>query len=303
MWAWASVVGFIAAALAVDLLVINRTPRELDLRQAAITSAVWVGIGLAFGLVVLAERGTQAAGEYYTVFLIEKSLSVDNLFVFALLFGYFAVPAAVQHRVLFWGVLGALVMRAVFITVGAALLARFAWAGFVFGGFMIYTAYRMWSPSEESVHPDQNPVLRLVRRVVPMSEAYDGARFTTRLADGRRLATPLLAVLVVVETTNVLFAVDSVPAALAVTRDVFVVFSANAFAMVGLRALYFVLAGALDRFHALPKGLAVIAAFIGIEFVVQPWVSVPTWVLLLVVTGVLLVSIVVSLARPRASPG
>lgn len=299
MWGWiGAVVAFIGAALAVDLFVFNRRPHEVSRWEAVATSAAWIGVGLGFGLVVWAGRGAAAAGEYYTVFLLEKGLSADNLFVFALLFGYFAVPPDARRRVLFWGVLGAIATRAVFIAVGAAILTRFAWTGFVFGGVLLYGAWRMWNPAEEAVHPDHNPVLRFVRRLWPMSDTYDGARFFTRV-DARRVATPLLAVLVVVETTDALLAVDSISASLAITRDTFVVFAANAFAVLGLRALFFVLADALDRFWALPRGLAVISVFVGIKLIAEPWVSVPVWTSLAVVAGVIAGSVVWSLLRPR----
>jgi len=297
LWAWAAVVAFIVVALLVDLLVFHRDAHVVSVREAATTSIIWIALGLAFGGVVWATLGPQAAGEYYAGYLLEKSLSVDNLFVFVVVFTYFAVPAEVQHRVLFWGVVGALVLRGLFIAAGAALLERFEWTIYLFGAFLLYTAVRMWRSNAEAVHPEHNPVLGLVRRIVPMTKDYDGARFFTR-HDSRRLATPLLAVLVVVETTDVLFAVDSIPAVLAITRDTFVVFTSNAFAILGLRALYFLLADMMGRFAHLQYGLAAVLAFVGAKMVTEKWIHVPTWLSLLVIVVLIGSSVAWSLIAP-----
>src|SRR3712207_5931875 len=232
------------------------------MREAAAWSGVWVTLGLAFGGLVWAWKGGTAAGEYLAGYLIEKSLSVDNIFVFALIFAYFAVPAAYQHRVLFWGVLGAIFFRAIFIAAGAALLSTFHWIIYVFGAFLVLTGIKMARHQGDGVHPERNPALRLLRRFLPLTGEYHGQRFLVRL-DGRLWATPLLAVLVVVETTDVIFAVDSIPAIFAITRDPFLVFTSNAFAILGLRSLYFALAGLMDKFHYLKVALAVLLGVVG----------------------------------------
>jgi tellurite resistance protein TerC len=281
IWAWAAVVAFILALLAFDLFVFHREAHEVSTREAALSSAVWVSIGLAFGVVLWVAAGGSVAGEYYAGYLIEKSLSVDNIFVIALILGYFAVPAARQHRVLFWGVLGALVMRAVFIVVGAALLDTFHWMIFVFGGFLVVTGIRMARHDDAEVHPDRNPVLRVVRRVAPR-------------------ATPVMAALVAVETTDLVFAADSIPAVFAVTDDAFVVFTSNAFAILGLRALYFLLAGMMSRFAYLKLGLAAVLVFVGFKMILADVVHVPVAVSLLVIASILGTAVVASLRRmPR----
>ena len=249
-------------------------------------------------------QGPDAGGEYLAGYLIEKSLSIDNIFVFALIFGYFSVPAAYQHRVLFWGVFGALVLRAVFIAAGATLLEQFHWTIYVFGAFLVFTGIRMALQRDDHVDPGKNPVLRAFRRVVPVTPDYRGQRFTVREA-GRRLATPLLAVLVVVETTDVIFAVDSIPAIFAVTSDTFLVFTSNAFAILGLRALYFLLAGMMERFTYLKMGLAAVLVFVGAKMLIADVYHVPIWASLAVIAGCIGASIGVSLRRtaaPERSP-
>jgi tellurite resistance protein TerC len=268
MWAWAAVVAFILGLLALDLLVFHRDAHAVTTGEAAAWSAVWITLGLAFAGLLWVTLGGVAAGEYLGGYLIEKSLSVDNIFVFALLFSYFRVPPAYQHRVLFWGVLGALLLRAVFIGAGAALIDNFHWTVYVFGAFLVVTGVKMARHGDAEVHPDRNPFLRLVRRVIPMTPDYRGQGFFVRRA-GRRLATPLLAVLVVVETTDVLFAVDSIPAIFAVTTDPFLVFTSNAFAILGLRSLYFLLAGMVERFVHLKLGLAAVLVFVGAKMLAR----------------------------------
>lgn len=298
-WAWAAIVGFIVAMLTLDLLVFHREAHAVTMREAVTWSIVWIACGIAFGGIVWGVGGGEAAGSYYAGYLIEKSLSVDNIFVFALLFSYFAVPAAYQHKILFWGVLGALVMRALFIFAGAALLDRFHWAVYVFGGFLVLTGVRMATHGETEVNPARNPLLRAMRRVVPMTSDYRGQRFTV-LEAGRLLATPLLAVLVVVETTDVLFAVDSIPAIFAVTRDTFLVFTSNAFAILGLRSLYFVLAGAMHRFTYLKVGLAAVLVFVGAKMLLSEVYTIPIWLSLTVIAATLGAAIGASLARAPA---
>ena len=300
LWAWVAVSAVIVAVLLVDLLVLHREAHEVSVREAAVSSAMWVALGLAFGGVVWATAGGDRAGEYVAGYLIEKSLSIDNIFVFALLFSYFAVPAAYQHRLLFWGVLGALVFRGAFIATGAALLENFHWVIYVFGGFLILTGVKMARHGDQQVHPDRNPALRLLRRVLPVTDDYEGTRLLVRRA-GRTLATPLLAVLVAIETTDVLFAVDSIPAIFAVTDEPFLVFTSNAFAILGLRALYFLFAGMMDRFVYLKYGLAAVLVFVGIKMVIVDVWHVPIAVSLTAIATVLAVSVAVSLRATRSS--
>ena len=236
LWGWAALLAGITALLIGDLLIVHRRPHAVSFREAAIESSVWIAIGVAFTGVMALWFGGDAAGEYITGYLIEKSLSIDNVFVWAVLFSYFAVPKEYQFRVLFWGIFGALVMRAIFIFAGVALIERFDWVLYVFGVFLIITAVRIARHDDTEVHPDRNPVLKLMQRVLPSTTEYDGQKMFTRRS-GKRLATPLFIVLVLVETTDVVFAVDSVPAILAVSREPFIVFASNAFAIMGLRAL------------------------------------------------------------------
>jgi tellurite resistance protein TerC len=300
LWVWIAFVGLILGLLALDLFVFHREAHEVGFREATKFSAFWIALGLLFGVFVLVVWGPTAGGEYLAGYLIEKALSIDNIFVFALVLNYFSVPAKYQHRVLFWGIIGALVFRAIFIAAGITLLNHFHWVIYVFGGFLIFTGVKMARHSEEEVHPERNPVLSLFRRFVPMTPDYEGAHFVVRRA-GRRLATPLLAVLVLVETTDVIFAVDSIPAILAVTRDPFLVFSSNAFAILGLRALYFMLAGMMDRFVYLKVGLAAVLIFVGLKMVASEWYTVPIWASLAVIAATITVSVVVSL-RTTAEP-
>ncbi len=286
--------------LTLDLLVFHRSPHEVGMKEAAAWSAVWISMGLGFAGLIFAWAGPTASGEYLAGYLIEKSLSVDNIFVFALLFSYFAVPAAYQHRVLFLGIVGALVFRAMFIASGAALLDRFAWMVYVFGAFLVLTGIKMARHREVEVHPEHNPVLRLVRRAMPMTSDYRGQRFFTREL-GRRLATPMLAVLIVVETTDIMFAVDSIPAIFAVTREPFLVFTSNAFAILGLRALYFLLAGLMGRIVHLKRGLAVVLAFVGVKMMTGDLYHIPVWLSLTVIAMILAVTTVLSM-RPRPLP-
>jgi tellurite resistance protein TerC len=297
-WAWVAVIAFIVAMLAVDLL-FHRDAHAISTRVALTWSAVWIAIALLFGGVLWATLGSDAAGTYYAGWLIEKSLSVDNLFVFALLFSFFAVPVEFQHRVLFWGVLGALLFRAAFIFAGAALVDTFHWMTYLFGGFLVFTGIKLLRSSEMSVSPDRNPVLRLMRRRVRMTREFEGPRFVVRKSN-LWWATPLLAVLIVVETTDVLFAVDSIPAIFAVTTNTFIVFTSNAFAILGLRALYFLLVGVLGRFHYLKVGLAAVLVFVGAKMLANDVFHMPIWASLLVITLLIGGSVVVSLRRTDA---
>jgi TerC family integral membrane protein len=296
-WIWVAFLAFVTLLLVVDLLLVHRTPHAPTTKEAAIESAVWISIGVAFTGVIFAWHGGQAATEYISGYLIEKSLSVDNVFVWALIMSYFAVPRAYQFRVLFWGIFGALVLRFVFIFAGVALLERFEWMLFVFGAFLLVTAARMIRhDDDDEVHPENNPVLRLVRKVIPSTTEYDGQKLFTK-QNAKRLATPLLAVLIVIETSDVVFAVDSIPAILAVSREQFIVFSSNAFAILGLRALYFLLADLREKFSLLQQGLAVILAFVGVKMIVAEWYHIPTWLSLAVIAAVLGVSIWLSIRK------
>jgi tellurite resistance protein TerC len=271
------------------------------MREAGIESAIWITIGLLFTVVMLVWQGTGAGGEYLAGYLIEKSLSIDNVFVWAVILNYFAVPPEFQFRVLFWGIFGALVLRALFIFAGVALIERFDWILYVFGAFLIFTAIRIARHDAGEVHPEDNPVLKIFRRVIPSSTEYNGQRLFTRKS-GRLLATPLFAVLVLIESTDVVFAVDSIPAILAVSREPFIVFSSNAFAILGLRALYFVLAGMAGKFRYLNLGLGVILGFVGVKMIIAEWYHFPTWISLLVIAGVLTVTIVASLQADKRDP-
>ena len=301
LWAWGAFVALVATLLVADLLLVHRTAHVITFKEAAIESAVWIAIGLSFTLVVLGWHGGQAAGEYLSGYLIEKSLSVDNVFVWAVIFSFFGVPREYQFRVLFWGIFGALVLRAIFIFAGVALIEQFEWILYVFGAFLLYTAVKIARHDEAEVHPENNIALKLVRKVVPSTSEYDGQKLFTRRT-GRRLATPLFAVLILIETTDVVFAVDSIPAILAVSREQFIVFSSNAFAILGLRALYFCLAGMAGRFRYLNVGLGVILAFVGVKMLLTEVYHFPTWLSLAIIIGVLVVAVLASLrAESRAA--
>lgn len=297
-WVWLALIAAIVIMLVVDLLLVHRTPHEISIKEAGIESAVWISIGLAFTGVIFWWQGTQAAGEYLAGYLIEKSLSVDNVFVWAVIFSYFAIPRKYQFRVLFWGIFGALVLRAIFIFAGVALIEQFDWILYVFGAFLLFTAWRIYRHQETEVHPENNPVLKLVQRIVPSTPELDGQKLFTRKY-GRLLATPLFAVLILVETTDVIFAVDSIPAILAVSHEEFIVFSSNAFAILGLRALYFLLAGMQGRFRYLNTGLAVILAFVGVKMLLLDVYHIPTWLSLVVIAVILAVTIWASLRADR----
>ena len=297
-WAWALFLAFILALLAVDLLLFQRKAHEVSLKEATVWTAIWVALGLGFCGVVWWWQGGVAAGEYLAGYLLEKSLSVDNIFVFALLFTYFAVPAKYQHRLLFWGVLGALVLRGIFIFAGTSLLQYFHWMFYVFGAFLVYTAVKMARAGDEQVDPEHNLLLRGFQRVVPMTANYRGQRFVVR-ETGRWLATPMLAVLLVVESTDVLFAVDSIPAIFGVTQEPFLVFTSNIFAILGLRTMYFLLAGLLKQMSYLKAGLAVILGFVGVKMLASSFVEIPIWVSLAVIAVTLAIAVFFSLRASR----
>jgi tellurite resistance protein TerC len=297
IWIWAAVVLAILAALAIDLFVFHKDAHEVSIKEAATTSAVWIVLGLAFGLGIWAYGGGQAAGEYYAGYVIEKALSVENIFVFALILGYFNVPTKYQHRVLFYGVLGALVLRAAFIAAGAQLLDRFHWMIYVFGAFLVFTAIKMLRHSDMKMDVGKNPLVRALRKVMPVTEEYHGQKFFVRHG-GKLAATPMFAVLLAIETSDVVFAVDSIPAIFAITDDTFIVFTSNAFAILGLRALYFLLAGAMARLAYLKIGLALVLGFVGVKMLATDVGKVPILISLGVIVSILTVATIASLRKP-----
>ena len=298
LWVWGLFVAVIVALLLLDLLLVHRTAHVITVKEALTESAIWIALGLGFTIVMFVWQGSQAGGEYLAGYLIEKSLSIDNVFVWAVIMSYFKVPAQFQFRVLFWGIFGALVLRAIFIFAGVALLNAFEWLLYIFGAFLIYTAYKIAFHDSDDVHPEDNPVLKFTQKVIPSTHRYDGQKLFT-VENGKRLATPLFAVLVVVEATDVVFAVDSVPAILAVSREPFIVFSSNAFAIMGLRALYFALAGMKDRFRYLNEGLGLILAFVGVKMLIADFYHMPIPISLSVIALTLFFSIVFSLRAER----
>ena len=277
-WLWIGFNVFVLAMLAVDLFVFHKEAHEVTPKEAAAWSGVWMALALMFGAGVYAFMGRAAGLEYFAGYLIEKALSVDNIFVFVMIFGFFRVPLRYQHRVLFWGILGALVMRGAMIVAGAYLIQQFHWIMYVFGAFLVFTGIRMATQTEHDIEPDTNPVIRLVRRLFPVTDIYHGQQFFVRKPIGGRrrlVATPLFVVLALVETTDLLFAVDSIPAIFAVTQDPFIVYSSNVFAILGLRALYFLLADVIDRFHYLKVGLSAVLVFVGAKMLVADVYKIP----------------------------
>jgi tellurite resistance protein TerC len=298
-WKWTLFCVFVLAMLALDLGVFHRKHHVVKLKEALGWSAVWIGLAIVFNVGIYFWMGHVKAMEFLTGYVIEKSLSVDNIFVFIMLFNYFRVAAEHQHTVLFWGIIGALIMRAIFIFAGVALMQRFEWIIFLFGGILIWSGIKMALEKDKEVHPEHNPVLKLFRRFVPVTKEMVGGKFFTR-ENGRLLATPLAVVLVVVETTDLIFAVDSIPAVLAISRDPFIVFTSNVFAILGLRALYFALAGVMNLFHFLHYGLSFILVFVGIKMIAQHWYQLPISIALAVVVVVLALSVVASIIWPKA---
>jgi tellurite resistance protein TerC len=298
---WVLFLAFVAIMLVLDLTVFHRGPHAVRFREAMLWSIFWIGLAGAFAVLVYFLRGKTPALDFVTGYLIEESLSVDNLFIFLLIFRYFKVPGHFQHKVLFWGIIGALVMRFAFIIAGVALINRFHWIIYIFGAFLVYTGIKLFRSSETEVHPENNPLLKWVRKIMPVTPTYVKDKFIVR--DNGWSATPLLLVLIVIETTDVIFAADSIPAVLAITRDPFIVFTSNVFAILGLRSLYFALAGMMELFHFLHYGLAVILTFIGVKMLISNYVELPTAVALGVVGVVLAVSVVASLLFPKKKIG
>jgi tellurite resistance protein TerC len=299
---WLVFVAFVVGLLLLDLLVFNRKAHEIKLREALGWSVFWVVLSLGFNLLVYRTMGHQAGLQWLTGYLVEKALSVDNLFVFLLIFNYFKVPGQYQHRILFWGVLGALILRAAFILIGGALLAKFHFLLYLLGTFLVYTGIKMgFSGSEPEIDPENNPTVRFLSRHLPITRQMEGGKFFVR-KDGLRFATPLFVVLVMVETTDVVFAADSIPAILAITRDTFVVFTSNVFALLGLRAMYFALARLMRLFHYLHYGLALILVFIGAKILLEQVLPIPMPWALGTVGGLLALSVLASLLWPEKEP-
>jgi tellurite resistance protein TerC len=298
IWLWVAFNVFVLAMLALDLGVFHHKAHVVRVREALIWTGIWITLALLFALGIYIWRGQVIALEFLAGYLIEKSLSVDNIFVFLLIFSYFRVPPILHHRVLFYGIIGALIMRAIFIAAGITLIAKFHWIIYIFGAFLILTGIKMALEKDKEIHPEKNPILRLFRRFVPVTEQYEGPRFFVK-RDGRLLTTPLFLVLLVIETTDVVFATDSIPAILAVTLDPFIVYSSNVFAILGLRALYFALAGIMEMFHYLHYGLSAVLAFVGAKMLVSDFIKVPIHIALLVIAAILIVSVIASIAYPK----
>ena len=297
-WLWVGFSLFILTMLSLDLGLFNRKAHTIKYKEAWIWSVTWVTLAMIFGALVFYYQGSVRGFEFLTGYLIELSLSVDNLFVFLLIFSYFRVPAQFQHRVLFWGVMGALIMRLTMIFIGAALISRFHWIIYIFGAFLVYTGIKMFRHDEIEIQPDQNPVVRLVTRFLPIARHYEGEKFFTTI-DGKRTGTLLLLVLIVVEVTDLIFAVDSIPAIFAITKDTFIVYTSNVFAILGLRSMYFLLAGVVEKFRYLRTGLAIVLTFIGVKMLVTAvGFHIPIQLSLVFVAVVLVGSVVASLVFP-----
>jgi len=295
---WGGFIAGLAGLLAFDLFVVHRKAHAIGVREALLWSAFWIGLAMAFALGLFIIDGSDQGTAFLTGYVIEKSLSVDNVFIFLVIFQYFAVPPMLQPKVLHWGIIGALVMRLILILVGTALLSAFHWMIFVFGAILLLSAGRLAFQKEHEVHPDRNPLIRLMRRFIPISDQYDDGKFLIR-RDGLLIATPLLAVLLIVESTDLLFAMDSIPAILTISKDPFIVFTSNAFAILGLRALYFAMAGVMGQFMYLRQGLVAILGFVGAKMIASEWYEVPTLVSLVVVAAILLVAVIASTIGSR----
>lgn len=298
-WLWIGFNAFVLLMLALDLGVFHRKAHVVSFKESMAWTAVWIALAMLFNVWVWKHFGAQKGLEFFTGYVIEKSLSVDNVFVFALLFSYFAVPQLYQHKVLFWGVLGALVMRAIMIVLGAALITKFSWIIYVFGVFLIITGIKMVVKKEEEIHPENNPVVRWFKRFMKVAPDFRGDRFFVR-ENGILMATPLFVVLLLVEVSDLIFAVDSIPAIFAVTKDPFIVYTSNVFAIMGLRSLYFALAGVMDKFHYLKIGLGFVLTFVGVKMLLghTPW-KIDTGLSLAVIVGILALSVIASLMRPK----
>ena len=288
---------FVLGMLALDLVVFHRRAHAVKFREALMWSGLWIGLAAVFAVIVYYWHGRAASLQFVTGYVIELSLSIDNLFVFLLIFRYFRVPSAHQHKVLFWGILGALVMRAVFIVLGVGLIKKFQWIIYIFGALLVYSGIKLFRQQEAEIHPERNPLLRLFRKWMPVTKDYVGNKFFVRQPG--LYATPLFIVLLVVETTDVLFAVDSIPAILAITLNAFIVYTSNVFAILGLRSMYFALAGMMELFHYLHYGLALVLIFVGAKMLGSHYIELPTELALGIVAGILIVSVLASLIHPQ----
>lgn len=294
---WIGFFFFVFVALYVDMAVLNKKVHTIRLKEALKQSAFWIGLAVIFNIAVYFFMGTEKAVEFLTAYLIEESLSMDNLFVFLMIFQYFQVPEQYQHKVLYWGILSAIVMRLVFIFAGVTLVAKFHWVIYVFGAFLVFTAIKMLMKKDEEIHPENNPMLKLFKRFVPVTHEYHKSHFFTK-ESGRLIATPLMVVLFMIEISDIAFAVDSIPAVLCVSNDLFIVYTSNIFAILGLRSLYFALAGLMPLFHYLKYGLALILGFIGIKMLIVNFCKIPTGIALGVVGSILILSVIASIVFP-----
>jgi len=292
---------FIVSMLIIDLTIFNREPEEISIRKALGWTAVWIILAVIFGIGLYYYMDPESSLDFFTGYLIEKSLSVDNIFVFLLIFTYFGVDPKYQHRVLFWGIFGALVFRLIFILIGVALIEQFHWVIYIFGAFLIFTGIKLAFEKDKEIKPNRNPVLKLVRRFVPVTKDFHGEKFFIK-RNGKWIATPMFIVLVMIETTDVVFAFDSIPAIMAITRDTFIIYSANAFAILGLRALYFALSGVMRLFHYLHYGLALILVYVGTKMMLEDLVEIPTLVTLSVIILTISFSILISIIYPKKEP-
>jgi tellurite resistance protein TerC len=302
LWAWFALAAAIVVLLLVDLLFIHRDAHAIAVREAACLTALWASLALGFGALLWWWQGGETAAQYLAGYAVEWSLSLDNVFVFALIFSFFAVPEELRYRVLFWGIVLAIVLRGVFIVVGATLLETFAWIAYVFGAFLVVTGIKVARHAERKIDPERNPVLRLMRRLVPVTNDFEGTRLLTRVR-GRRAATPLAAAFVLVAVFDLVFAIDSIPAILAITTEPFVVFAANAFALLGLRSLFFLVTGSMARIRYLNAGLGTILVFVGVKMLVADWWKVPVWISLPVIVGTLGLTALASVLTDRRRGG
>lgn len=298
LYLWIGFTLFIIIMIIIDLVIFSRNPHKITIKESLTWTGIWIALACVFGAGLYWFIDGSTATDYFTGYLIEKSLSMDNIFVFILIFGYFSVPPKYQHEVLFWGIFGALVFRFVFIFAGAALLEQFDWVVYIFGAFLVYTAYKLAMETEKEVHPENNPIVQWTKKWFSVSDQYHEDHFFIR-HKGKLMATPLFIVLVMIETTDIIFALDSVPAILAITTDEFIVFSSNAFAILGLRALYFALDGVMGMFRHLHYGLAAILGFVGVKFLISNWYHIPTYITLIFIVSAFAVSITASLIRPE----
>ncbi|HBS88979.1 MAG: hypothetical protein A2W91_06000 [Bacteroidetes bacterium GWF2_38_335] len=291
---WILFNGFVLLMLALDLGVFHRKSHHVSVKEAIIWTFIWISLAMIFNLIIYYWQGKQQALEFFTGYLIEKALSIDNIFVFIMIFSYFSIPSIYQHKILFWGILGALVMRIIFIFAGVTLIEKFHFTIYIFGALLIYTGYKMYSHSSAKIEPEKNPIVKIFRKIFPVSQNFEGGKFFTRV-DGKRAATPLFLVLILVETTDLIFAVDSIPAILSITQDQFIVYTSNVFAILGLRSLYFALAGVVHKFWLLNYGLSIVLIFVGIKMILSDFYKIPIEISLLFIAGIIIGSILLSL--------